>query len=189
MADRDKYGNYINEKGVTIKITTDRNGNDHVSFYGNDVDKNHEAQHVNIDYNNKSWNSTYHNEDKSEKSSGSGGCYLTSACMEHQKELFNDNCEELTILRWFRDNFVDREDIEHYYATAPIIVDAINQNEECNEIYKAIYYRVIKECVDAINRGDFEFAYQRYKESILQLEELYARPSLEQRLIMSLKRK
>ena len=109
--------------------------------------------------------------------------------MKHMKETFDDNCEELTLLRWFRDNFVDREDIEHYYITAPIIVSAINNNEYCNEIYESIYYRVIKECVEAINRGDFDFAYQRYKESILELEELYARPSLEQRLIMTLKRK
>ena len=29
MADRDKYGNYVNDKGVTIKINTDKNGNDH----------------------------------------------------------------------------------------------------------------------------------------------------------------
>ena len=28
MADRDKYGNYVNDKGVTIKINTDKNGND-----------------------------------------------------------------------------------------------------------------------------------------------------------------
>ena len=25
MADRDKYGNYVNDKGVTIKINTDNN--------------------------------------------------------------------------------------------------------------------------------------------------------------------
>lgn len=25
MADRDKYGNYVNDKGVTIKINTDKN--------------------------------------------------------------------------------------------------------------------------------------------------------------------
>ena len=48
MADRDKYGNYVNDKGVTIKITTDKNGNDHISFYGGEVDKPHDAAHVNM---------------------------------------------------------------------------------------------------------------------------------------------
>ena len=33
MADRDKYGNYVNDKGVTIKINIDKNGKDHISFY------------------------------------------------------------------------------------------------------------------------------------------------------------
>jgi len=33
MAIRDKYGNYVNDKGVTIKITTDKKGNNHVRFY------------------------------------------------------------------------------------------------------------------------------------------------------------
>ena len=109
--------------------------------------------------------------------------------MEHQKELFDDNCEELTILRWFRDNFVDREDIEHYYVTAPIIVDAINQKEDSNQIYQSIYYVIVKACVEAIKRGDYDFAYQRYKEGTLQLEEIYARPALESKLVMTLKRK
>ena len=37
------------------------------------------------------------------------GCYLTTACMRHYNENFNDNCEELSILRWFRDNFVSKD--------------------------------------------------------------------------------
>ena len=172
MPDRDKYGHYVNDKGVTIKINTDRNGNDHISFYDKDVDDDHSAVHVNINYDDDSWTSYYHNEDDSEKSEGSGGCYLTTACMEHQLQYFDDNCEELTILRWFRDSFVDREDIEHYYVTAPIIVDAINQKEDSNQIYQSIYYVIVKACVEAIKRGDYDFAYQRYKEGTLQLEEI-----------------
>ena len=50
MPDRDKYGNYVNDEGVTIKITTDKKGNDHVSFYGDEVDKPHDAVHVNVNY-------------------------------------------------------------------------------------------------------------------------------------------
>lgn len=122
MSDRDKYGNYVNDKGVTIKINTDKNGNDHISFYGGKVDKPHDAAHVNINYDTNSWSSTTHGPDKSDTSSGSGGCYLTSACMKHFQKNFDDNCYELTVLRWFRDNFVSKEDIEHYYNVAPIIV-------------------------------------------------------------------
>ena len=66
MADRDKYGNYVNEKGVTIKISTDRNGNDHVSLYDGEVDKEHDAVHVNINYIKGEFTSTTHNPDKSD---------------------------------------------------------------------------------------------------------------------------
>ena len=43
MADRDKYGNYVNDNGVTMKINTDKNGNYHINFYGGEVDKTHDA--------------------------------------------------------------------------------------------------------------------------------------------------
>ncbi len=33
MENRDKYGNYVNNKEVTIKINTDKKVNDHISFY------------------------------------------------------------------------------------------------------------------------------------------------------------
>ena len=51
-----------------------------------------------------------------------GGWYLTSACMKFFQDKFDDKCYELTVLRWFRDNFVSSEDIEHYYETAPYII-------------------------------------------------------------------
>jgi len=64
-----------------------------------------------------------HNADKSSKSSTDTSCYLTTACMKHFLDDFDDNCYELTVFRWFRDNFVSKEDIEHYYNIAPKIVD------------------------------------------------------------------
>ena len=189
MADRDKYGNYVNDKGVTIKVNTDKNGNDHISFYGGDVDKPHDAAHVNINYDKSSWSSTTHGPDKSDTNSGSGGCYLTSACMKHMQDNFDDNCEELTILRWFRDKFVSKEDIEHYYKTAPIIVEAIDDVEENDNIYNYIYDNIVNACVVAIKKGDYDFAYNRYKNSILALEEQFARPKLTDRLVKTLKLK
>ncbi len=115
-----------------------------------------------------------------------GGCYLTSACMQHFAQQFNDKCYELQLLRWFRDNFVSEEDIAHYYETAPLIVNEIDLLPNSNEIYDKIYYHVIAVCVKAIEKSEYAVAYQRYKESILQLEEAYVRPALEQRLIRAL---
>ena len=189
MADRDKYGNYVNDEGVTIKITTDKRGNDHVSFYGGEVDKPHDAAHVNVNYDKGTWDSTTHGPDKSDTSSGSGGCYLTSACMKYFQENFNDNCYELTLLRWFRDNFVSKEDIKHYYEIAPIIVETINKQEQSGIIYDYIYDHVVNYCVQQIERGNYDKAYSRYKNSVLTLEEQFAKPALTNRLVKTLKLK
>ncbi len=43
-------------------------------------------------------------------------------------------------------------------------------------------------CVRAIEQEKFAIAYEKYKKSILYLEEIYARPYLEIRLIGSLKK-
>lgn len=100
-------------------------------------------------------------------------CYLTSACMKYLREKFDDNCYELTVLRWFRDNFVSKSDIEHYYNVAPIIVTEINNEEKSNAIYDYIYDSIIDYCVTKIENGDYMEAYRRYKESILALETHY----------------
>lgn len=188
MADRDKYGNYVNDKGVTIKITTDKNGNDHISFYDGEVDKPHDAAHVNINYDKETWSSTTHGPDKSDTNSSSGGCYLTSACMKYFQDKFDDNCYELTVLRWFRDNFVSKEDIEHYYEVAPIIVETINKEEKSDIIYNYIYDNIVDYCVEQIEQGNYANAYSRYKNSVLILEEQFAKPFLEQKFVKVLKR-
>ena len=189
MEDRDKYGNYVNEKGVTIKITTDKNGNDHISFYGSDVDKPHDAAHINVNYDKETWSSVTHGPDKSDTSSGSGGCYLTSACMKYLKEKFDDNCYELKVLRWFRDNFVSKEDIEHYYQVAPIIVEIIDKVENADIIYSYIYENIVDYSIKQIEQKNYDKAYRRYKNSVLLLEEQFAKPFLQQELIKTLKRK
>lgn len=114
-------------------------------------------------------------------------CYLTTACMRHKMEKFDDNCEELTILRWFRNKFVSEEDIKHYYETAPIIVEAIDELENNDSIYNYIYNNVVNACVVAIKNGDYDFAYNRYKNSVLALEEQFAEPKLTYRLVKTLK--
>jgi len=135
---RDKYGNYVNDEGVIIKINDDSSGRTHIDFYDNDVDQNHSAVHIRYDSSTGKYNSGYHNETKTKKDSSSGGCYLTTACMRHMQENFDDCCEELMMLRWFRDSFVSKADVEHYYQTAPIVVNAINAIEDNDAIYRMI---------------------------------------------------
>ena len=100
-------------------------------------------------------------------------CYLTSACMRFFREKFDDNCYELTVLRWFRDNYVSKEDISHYYRVAPIIVERINKEKNSNLIYDYIYDSVVYYCVTEIEKGNYEEAYKRYKDSVVALETYY----------------
>ena len=116
-------------------------------------------------------------------------CYLTSACMKYFQEKFDDNCYELTVLRWFRDNFVSKEDIEHYYEVAPIIVEAINKEEKSGIVYDYIYDNIVDYCVKQIEQGNYKAAYNRYKNSVLALEEQFAKPELTNRFVKTLKLK
>ena len=145
----------------------------------------HDSVHIKINTDEKKYEAI--TKIDGEKESSSGSCYLTSACMKHMQECFDDNCEELTILRWFRDKFVSEEDINHYYKTAPMIVDSIDELEENDDIYNYIYINIVNACVIAIKNGDYDFAYNRYKNSILALEEQFVRPNLTKKLLKTLK--
>ena len=170
-----------------IKVHTDKRGKDHIDIYSNDPKEEHSSIHINWDSNTGKGSIT--DTTSGSKETTDTSCYLTTACMIHKAEEFDDNCEELTILRWFRDEFVSKEDIEHYYETAPIIIENINEVENNNQIYNYIYEKVISVCVDAIKKGDFDSAYNRYKNCILTLEEQFTRPKLKEKLVKTLKLK
>lgn len=180
-------GGYETKDGGLIRI----HGEDKVRIDIYDGDEREKGGHtrdtITYDTNTGSGRIDSHNADKSEKSSTDTSCYLTTACMRHYLSNFDDNCYELKVLRWFRDKFVSKEDIDHYYKTAPIIVESINNLGDCNDIYNDIYKNVITLCVSAIEKGNYEFAYTTYKNSILNLEEEYARKTLETKLVKVLK--
>jgi hypothetical protein len=102
-------------------------------------------------------------------------CYLTTACMKHYMEEFDDNCYYLDILRWFRDNIVSIEDKELYYRIAPSVVSALDSLENANEVYEKIYYDIIQKCVWLIEYGKYQQAYNIYKNSVIQLESKYTK--------------
>ena len=180
-------GKYENDKGVKIEVHTDKNGKDHINIIDGDPKGEHSSIHINIDTSTGKGNIV--DTTGGSKETTDTHCYLTTACMRHLKDKFDDNCEELTILRWFRDKFVSEEDIKHYYETAPIIVESIDRLEDNKKIYEYIYNNVVDACVTAIKAKDYDFAYNRYKSSILALEEKYARKTLEERLVNVLKLK
>lgn len=171
-------GRYVGKDGSELKVTPYSNGSGYKidyydsSTYGNSK---HNSSHIKTDLN-ENWTRTDNDRDNGGQHNSSGsGCYLTTACMKHYLNNFDDNCYELTILRWFRDNFVSKEDIERYYRLAPMIVDAINEEPENDIIYNYIYDNIVDACVEAIENANYEFAYTRYKSSILSLEQFFAK--------------
>ncbi len=186
MGEKDKYG-YKHDDGHYSKMTGNETNSSYSIYDKNPSEKGHSATHININTDTGKGSIVEHGSDgKTTKTDTS--CYLTSACMKFYQEQFDDNCYELSVLRWFRDNFVPKEDIEHYYEIAPVIVEAINKEEKSNLIYDYIYDNVVDYCVTKIENGKYDEAYSRYKNSILCFEEQFAKPLLEQKLLETLKK-
>ena len=106
----------------------------------------------------------------------SGGCYLTSACVEAKG--LPDDCEELTVLRDFRDNWMKqqpggKEEIAEYYVTAPQIVAKINRQRDAKQIWESIYDSLVLACIELIHAGEMEKARALYKKSALELKEQF----------------
>ena len=169
-----------------IKVTPYKNGDGaKIDIYSPDSQtKPHDTIHIKVNTDTGEYQTI--TKIDGEKETSNGKCYLTTACMKHYLNNFDDNCYELTVLRWFRDNFVSKNDIKHYYDIAPFIVDGIEDEENRNIIYDYIYDNVVDYCVEQIEFGNYEEAYKRYSDSILFLEKLYAKKVLNHKLIKTL---
>ncbi len=168
----------MEDKEIKVTPYSDGSGAKIDIYFPSAKEEPHDSIHIKIDTETGS-GKIIEKDDGSPRQETDTQCYLTTACMNHFLERFDDNCYELSVLRWFRDNFVSKEDITHYYEIAPSIVEAINKMPECEVIYNYIYENVISACVKAIEQGDYEFAYNRYKNSILAFEEEYISSKLE----------
>ena len=112
---------------------------------------------------------------KSRQSTGSGsdsGCFLTSACV--QARGLPDDCEELTVLRQYRDGYLRHrpggaEEIREYYRIAPRIVETVNARENAGEIWNRVYEEMVLPCVRMIRSGAMEDAFRLYKGYSLKL--------------------
>ena len=108
----------------------------------------------------------------------SGGCYLTSACVEAMG--LPDDCEELTTLRKFRNEWLaeqpgGKETIQEYYQIAPEIVQAIEEKEDSKQVFQGIYDEMVCPCVKAIREGRQQDAWNLYEEMTRSLKEKYSK--------------
>ena len=111
--------------------------------------------------------------DPSGGSSGTSGCFLTSACVRARN--LSDDCDELKTLREFRDSFMmstvqGRSEVEHYYAIAPAIVESIDKLPNATEIWNKLFADTILPAVTLIKENNVDAAYQLYKNCVLELQ-------------------
>lgn len=187
--ERDEYGHYVNSEGVEIRASSDKNDRDHIDFYDKCPAENKEHGSIHINFNSEDGKGTIVDTMDGSKETTDVSCFLTTACMKYYLDSFDDNCYELTVLRWFRDNFISKADIEHYYKIAPIIIEAIDEEQKKNIVYDYIYDNVVDKCIELIENGEYVLAYNVYKENVLNLEKNFAKPYMESRLIKTIKNK
>ena len=96
-------------------------------------------------------------------------CFLTTAVCEYLGKA--DDCEELTTLRAYRDNWLakqpgGRELIEEYYAIAPGIVRAMKESADYGIICEELLARYISPCLALIAEGKNEECKELYMEMV-----------------------
>lgn len=106
----------------------------------------------------------------------SGGCFLTTACVEAKG--LPDDCDELQTLRSFRDTYLrsldgGEEEIAEYYLAAPKIVESIKKRSDSAMVFDKIYNELVKPCVALIKAGDNQGAHELYKSYTLHLKQEY----------------
>ncbi len=107
---------------------------------------------------------------------GRSCCHITTATCTSLG--LPDDCDELTTLRWFRDEVLlpteaGRQEVAAYYEEAPAIVAAIDRTDAAPRVYRAIYRDGIAPAVAAIKRSDFPRAHVLLRELIAGLRRRY----------------
>lgn len=109
-------------------------------------------------------------------SGGDSSCFITTAVFKSFGK--PDDCYELTSFRKYRDNWlakqVDGEQlIREYYVVAPAVVDAIDAQEDALLIYKAIWEKYLKKCLEYIESEQFGNCKDLYMKMVNTLKEKY----------------
>jgi hypothetical protein len=106
------------------------------------------------------------NQAKSNSGGGGGMCFITTAACEHFN--LSDDCDELTTLRWFRDNIMKTggwaPDVETYYQLAAELGPKLEAIEDSQ--FWAQVFEFITKSVSEIKKKHYELAYNTYKQLI-----------------------
>ena len=99
------------------------------------------------------------------------GCFLTTVACIHKG--LPDDCHELQTLRHFRDDYLLKTAegfnmVEQYYLAGPAIAERLIDHAELEKVWK-----VILNCVDAIESGRNDDAKSMYTQMVFALERKY----------------
>lgn len=122
------------------------------------------------DCRNNNRHKTYESHHSGGSSSGdSGWCYITTAvCNYYGKP---DDCMELTKLRYFRDNWLMKQengplDVSVYYDCAPALVEKMVMSPDYAETCETIMNEYIQPCIKMIDAGKNSECREKYFELV-----------------------
>lgn len=111
------------------------------------------------------------------ESSKQEGCFITTAWVKYNNK--TDSCNELQLLRQYRDNYVRNLPngdffINAYYHKSPLIVRHIEnlQPELQEEIFEILSLKIEKAC-QLIRDGELQKAFELYFNTILELDKRF----------------
>ena len=102
---------------------------------------------------------------------GTDDCFITTACVQYHG--LRDDCNELTLLRAYRDNHLAStpsglELIDEYYDRAPLLVQQLNQRVDRKSLYDELFERIRTACY-LIESGQPDRATHEYKDAVVWL--------------------
>lgn len=109
------------------------------------------------------------------KSTSSSGCFITTAVCENLGK--KDNCNELQILRKFRDEYLlntseNRTLVEDYYKISPKLIQNINSSKNKMLLSKYLLDNYINVVIDDIKNEEYKNAVDNYIRMINYLDNL-----------------
>lgn len=114
-------------------------------------------------------NGCSYNDNSSNGLEHDNGCYLTTAmCYILGKE---DNCYELSILRFFRDNYMKKtvegqKLLAEYILISPPIADILLKHKDKNEIANFMLNKYINPAIELIKKKQYVLAVEKYKDMV-----------------------
>lgn len=105
--------------------------------------------------------------------SGSGPCYISTACVQHKG--LPDDCYELETLRRFRDELCAQDEslrdlFLHYYRKAPLVLAALDSCPDRERRFECLYDGLVLKCVRLLEAGKAQEALGVYRAVCADLE-------------------